>query len=249
MDSSGGDLRTLDHRAGERRARAIASSRLRTLDADLLDRFLAGSRMRQVPAGGIVRGVGQPGPHVELVVSGLVRVEIQAPDGRSMTVRYVRPGGLLGIASLFTQDFQMPGSNHAVVDSELAELRPDTIRRLAREDMRVATALLDELADRLLAFVAEIPGSAFTTVRQRIARHLLNTATEWNQGHRPVARITQQQLAEAVGSVREVVVRELRSLREERIVETGSRSITILDPDRLAADAGEATPADWNAGS
>ena len=54
-----------------------------------------------------------------------------------------------------------------------------------------------------------------------------------------VARITQQQLAEAVGSVREVVVRELRSLREDGMVETGSRTITLLDPVRLAADADE----------
>jgi hypothetical protein len=42
-----------------------------------------------------------------------------------------------------------------------------------------------------------------------------------------------------VGSVREVVVRELRSLREDGIVATGARSITILDPARLAADADE----------
>jgi len=113
----------------------------------------------------------------------------------------------------------------------------------------VASALLDELSDRVVGFVGEIPGSAFTTVRQRIARHLLSVATEAPGGGPLVARLSQQQLADAVGTVREVVVRELRGLREERIVETGSRSITILAPERLLADISEVRPLDWNPGS
>jgi hypothetical protein len=49
--------------------------------------------------------------------------------------------------------------------------------------------------------------------------------------------------------VREVVVRQLRGLREERVVETGTRSITILDSGRLAADVTDVTAPDWNRGS
>ena len=143
----------------------------------------------------------------------------------------------------------MPGSLHALVDSELLELQPDVVRRLARHEIAVANALLDELSERVVAFVAEIPGSAFTTVRQRIARHLLHLATEQPGGQALVARVTQQRLADAVGTVREVVVRELRGLREERVVETGSGSITILDPGRLAEDADETIATGWNPGS
>ena len=226
---------------------AIAMSRLGVLSPELLDRLLAGSRIRQDTAGSLVRRIGEGGSHVELVLSGLIRAEVSSPDGRNLAIRYAHPGELLGAASLFGQPYTMPGSLHALVDSEMLELRPDVVRHLGRTDIAVANALLEELSERVVSFVAEIPGSAFTTVRQRIARHLLHLASDQPGGQALVARITQQQLADAVGTVREVVVRELRSLREERVVETGSRSITILDAGRLVADVSD-VPA-WNPGS
>jgi CRP/FNR family transcriptional regulator len=52
-----------------------------------------------------------------------------------------------------------------------------------------------------------------------------------------VARISQQELADAVGTVREVVVRTLRELRREGLVATGRSGITITSPERLLAEA------------
>ena len=78
------------------------------------------------------------------------------------------------------------------------------MRRAAERDVRVARALLDELSERVLSFVVEIP-SAFATVRQRVARHLLDLASERQRGSELVASIGQQDLADAVGTVREVV--------------------------------------------
>jgi len=49
--------------------------------------------------------------------------------------------------------------------------------------------------------------------------------------------ITQQQLADAVGSVREVVARTLRELRMDGLISVGRARITILDPKRLAGEA------------
>jgi CRP/FNR family transcriptional regulator, cyclic AMP receptor protein len=86
--------------------------------------------------------------------------------------------------------------------------------------------LFDELSERVLSFMAEIAGTAFATVRQRVARHLLALATERQTGSELVAEIGQQELADAVGSVREVVVRALRELRQAGLMETrrGGRS-------------------------
>jgi CRP/FNR family cyclic AMP-dependent transcriptional regulator len=239
---SGGTAIATDARLAD----AIAMSRLGGLSPELLDRLLVGSRIRQDAAGSLVRRIGEGGSHVELVLSGLIRAEVSSPDGRNLAIRYAHPGELLGAASLFGRPYTMPGSLHALVHSEMLELRPDVVRHLGRTDIAVANALLEELSERVVSFVAEIPGSAFTTVRQRVARHLLHLASDQPGGQALVARITQQ-LADAVGTVREVVVRELRSLREERVVETGSRSITILDAGRLVADVSD-VPA-WNPGS
>ena len=45
--------------------------------------------------------------------------------------------------------------------------------------------------------------------------------------------VTQQSLADATGSVREVVARALRELRREGAIATADDGLTILDPDAL----------------
>ena len=189
------------------------------------------------------RREAEPGRHLELVVSGLLRIYLMAPDGRTLTIRYCRAGSVMGAVSLFSVDYVMPGFIQALVASRLLVLRPDVVAELARVEAAVGLALNAELSERLRAFVAEIRDSAFATVRQRVARHLLDLASEGQPGRALVARTTQQALAEAVGSVREVVVRVLHDLRHEGIVATGRQSIVILSPERLLGESYRATGA------
>jgi len=135
----------------------------------------------------------------------------------------------------------MPASIQALVSSELLALDPLRLQRAADRDHAVARAYLDELGERVLTFVAAIPGSAFTTVRQRVARHLLDLASERQRGAELVARVSQQDLADAVGSVREVVVRVLRELRAEGLVRTGRGRIAIVEPARLLVESANAS--------
>ena len=86
----------------------------------------------------------------------------------------------------------------------------------------------------------EISGSAFATVRQRIAHHLLSMARSQPGPPFLVAHITHLDLANAAGSVREVTVRELRALKDEGLVRPERRGIAILDPERLHSVASEA---------
>jgi len=79
--------------------------------------------------------------------------------------------------------------------------------------------------------------NAFGSVRQRVAAHLLDLASDRQRPRdRLVARVSQQELADAAGSVREVVARALRDLRVAGIVATAADSIVILDPARLYAE-------------
>ena len=86
---------------------------------------------------------------------------------------------------------------------------------------------------------AELVGLAantFGTLRQRIARHLLDLAASSLPATTLVANISQQELADAVGSVRPVVARILRDLRDAGFVETTKDGITLLDPQALVAE-------------
>jgi CRP/FNR family transcriptional regulator, cyclic AMP receptor protein len=230
---------------------ALSRSNLRDLPGDVLDELTAGASRVQIPAGSVTHWEGEPAPFLELVVSGVVRVFVTALDGRTMTIRYCRPGALIGAASLFSPEYAMPAPTQALVDAELLRMSPTMARRAAERDVRVATALLSEVSERVLSFVWELAGSAFATVRQRVARHLLDLASErvrgpaseQRSGSELVVKVSQRELAEAVGTAREVVVRVLRELRQEGVVRTGRDQIMIADPARLIQEYG------WNPSS
>jgi CRP/FNR family cyclic AMP-dependent transcriptional regulator len=232
---------------------AIEVSHLRSLSSQAIAGLTSDAWRLRVPAGSTIHREGDTSAHLEVVVSGLIRVYVTAPDGRTMTVRYCRPGALIGVVSLFASSFSLPATIQAVTEAELLAFRPSVVRRAAERDARVARVLVDELSERVLSFIAEIPGSAFATVRQRVARHLLDLASESQSGSELVAAIGQQDLAEAVGTVREVVVRALRELRQAGLVETRREGIVLLDPERLlteayAGEAGTKVPVRWNQG-
>ncbi len=231
-------------------ARAVALSHLGALAPGRVDPLVATARRAAIPAGTVFHRVGEEAPHVDLVVSGVVRAFVTAPDGRTMTVRYARVGALLGVMSLYAPGFELPGTVQALTDAVVLRLPPHIVRQSADRDVEVAKALLVDQAERAMAFLCELPGSAFASVTHRVVRHLLDLASlDLSRAEGPagppvlVARVTQSDLADAVGSVREVVVRVLRQLRDDGLIETGRDGIVIVDPERLVAEHG------WNAGS
>jgi CRP/FNR family transcriptional regulator len=66
-----------------------------------------------------------------------------------------------------------------------------------------------------------------------VARHLLDLAAEHQQQAALVAPVSQQELADAVGTVREVVARVLRDLRVDGLIRPTRHGIAVLDPARL----------------
>lgn len=149
---------------------AIEASNLRSLPPEVISRFADEASGRHAPAGSMIHPEGNTAPHLELVVSGLVRVHVTARDGRTMTVRYCRPGALIGMVSLFADRFANPAAIQAVTEADLVAFRPAVVQAAAERDPKVARALLNELGERVLSFIAEIRDSAFATVRQRVAR-------------------------------------------------------------------------------
>jgi CRP/FNR family transcriptional regulator len=214
---------------------AIAAGRLARLPPDVAAALTADGVLMDVPAGGVPIRQGH-GPTAALMVAGLIRVFHTTVDGRQVTVRYARTGELLAVNTLYVEHAGALGVQ-ALTASRVLMLRPATVRGIAANDARVANLLAEEIATRLLMVVNELAGNTFASMRQRVVRHLLDLAAGASGRRVPlVAHITQQDLADAVGSVREVVVRLLRQLREEGLIRTGRDEIELLDPDRLHAE-------------
>jgi CRP-like cAMP-binding protein len=213
--------------------RALAASSLQTLGPDLIERLVAGARLRDFAAGASIHVAGDPA-FAELVVNGLVRGFVAAPDGRTMSIRYGRLGSLMGIATLFNDRTpRAHGNTVALVSSRLVAFRPEVLRDLTRRDLHVAGALLAEISARVGEYIKEIEATSFASARQRLARYLLDVASDQLVGAALEARASQEQLAAGAGTVREVVVRILADMRAERLVNTRRGAVELLDPERL----------------
>jgi CRP-like cAMP-binding protein len=127
---------------------AVEASHLRALPPDALDELMLGSVRRRISAGSVTHREAGSAPYLELLMSGVVRAFVTAPDGRSLTVRYCHPGALIGVYTLFARPLATSGSTQALVESELVQMSPAVARRLAGTDVRIARALLTELSER-----------------------------------------------------------------------------------------------------
>jgi CRP/FNR family transcriptional regulator len=182
------------------------------------------------------------------VVSGLLRQYLPSRDGRQITIRFTEAGDLVG--NLIRMELRAEAAGwgirpwlaaevEAVEPSVLLHLDLPRLERTARLQPALAMAFAEELADMLRNSYRTLAATAFATVRSRLARDLLERAGR-AEAPRPGARVrvTQQALADATGSVREVVARALRELRRRGVIETHQSGVTILDVRALIAEAG-----------
>ncbi len=213
--------------------RTLAKSPLSELSPGLIEQLLADAQRMDVPRNATLYNA-EGSPRCALVISGLVRIYMGSPDGRQVTVRYARSAELIGLPEIVGGP--APVSTQVLTDARLLLLNGNTLARLGQNEPRVGWIFAGEITHRLYDTLNALAANTFGTLRQRIARHLLDLAASSPQTTTFLATISQQELADAVGSVRPVVARILHDLRADRLIETGKDGIVLLDPEALVAE-------------
>jgi CRP-like cAMP-binding protein len=178
----------------------------------------------------------QPGDpdRADILENGFVRLYLTSSDGRQTTIRYVHPGELMG--GLLVMGAAFDGSAQMIVDSTVIHLDLQTVRRRVDVDPAVGSALAADLAQRYSHCVRNIALHAFGSIVQRVAFDLLDRAcrTQLSAGALEAA-VSQQEIADGIGSVRPVVAKGMTAIRARRLVDTSHRRVRILDPAGLEA--------------
>ena len=220
---------------------AIAASFLARLPPDAVAPLLEGAERLALSAGTRM-GTQLGGAYaLGLTVSGLIRNARQAPDGRSVTIRYERRGDVGGLAGAFYRDdVGIPTSSlgaygEALEQSVQYRLPSEVWREAARRDGRAAYAILTEVSRIFRLTTLTLTDSSLLSMRQRVARELLLAAGPQQDDGALAVALTQQQLADGVGSAREVVARALAELRERGAIATHRHGIVVLDAEALRA--------------
>jgi len=212
-------------------AEALAKSFLGRLPSEVVDPLLADQVRLDYPAGTTIYRGGEPARAL-LVVSGLIRIYVTSREGRQVTIRYGRPTDVLGTALIIGGPLNAHAQTLAPTSVFVIDAR--RLEAIARRDARLAYAMAEQVSDRLDEAIEQIAINAFGSVKQRVASQLLELASTQQRPEAPlVAEVSQQELADAIGSVREVVARCLRELRAAGIVATSRDRVEVLDPVRL----------------
>jgi CRP/FNR family transcriptional regulator len=175
-------------------------------------------------------------PRTGFVLKGNMRVFITGPDGRQLTVRYVRAGAVVGTrARLAGQAVTLKAQ--ALTDTTFVEFDRKNWEELRKTSTAFNHALTAELTRRLEDVYRAFAMYTFGTLRERLAAHLLDAAEPAVAGGL-VAPMTHRELAEALGSAREVVTRGLRDLQNEGAIGVARGGIQVANLTKLVEIAG-----------
>jgi CRP/FNR family cyclic AMP-dependent transcriptional regulator len=199
----------------------------RSLGAAEVAAFATLVREKSYPKGSVILFEDDPGDSLFVVREGRVKVVLVAEDGREVIL------GILGIGEHFGElsliDDQ-PRSAHVVAmeESSLLVLRREDFRKRVEQNPAVAWALLTELSRRLRRADDKIGSLVLLDVPGRIARMILDAATEGGSEHidKP---LTHQTIAHVIGASRETVSRAMREFVEAGWISTEKRRIRVTD--------------------
>ena len=203
---------------------------LQELPTALRSRLADAVQPMTVPAGAVLFDEHQPCQGFPFVLAGSIRVVKLAANGRELPLYKVLPGESCIITSsclLGHADYNARG----VTESETTLV---LLPRALFDEMLDVTAfrdfVFDLFAERISELMQLVEEVAFRKLDQRLANLLLGKGRQLHTTH--------QQLADELGSVREIVSRLLKGFAAQGLVALGREQIEILDPAGLRKIAG-----------
>jgi CRP/FNR family cyclic AMP-dependent transcriptional regulator len=182
--------------------------------------------------GELLFGEGDSCTGLFLVTAGKIRIFKLSTAGREQVLAVEGPGSSFAELPVFDGG-KYPASASALENAEVLFISRKDFQNFCREHPDVALKLIAIVGARLRRLVGIIEELSFTTVRQRLIALILRLAqasgTPSKEGVRVELTKTHQDLAAELGTVRELVSRNLSRLQAEGFLEVEGRKIIVKD--------------------
>ena len=179
-----------------------------------------------------------PPDRIHIIKKGRIRVYRLGADGKQLTLDIYEKGTILGDMSMLGQDRLPEAYAEAMDDAVICTITPDELRKLIERFPLIGVNIIGHLSRRLQSAERALEGMAYRRVDQRLARRLLDLAARFGMaapgGTMIEARLTQQELAEMVGTTRETLAHTLGDLRRDGLLDMDKHHVLIRDAERLA---------------
>lgn len=209
------------------------------LDDAELNSLASRCGIQSYASGELLFSEGEACTGLYIVVDGRVRIFKMSLNGREHVLAVEGPGASVAELPVFDGG-SYPASASAMEVSRALFVSRNDLRAICIEKPEVSLKLLQVVGARLRRLVGIIEELSFTTVRHRLISWLLREAKA--HGHATERGVTiplnlsHQELAAQIGTVRELVSRNLARLQAQDFIQINGREIVILNQEGLEDD-------------
>jgi CRP-like cAMP-binding protein len=194
---------------------------------------------RKFRAGELIFGEGEPCVGLYVIEAGSVRIFKSSAGGREQVLSIDGAGGSIAELPVFDGG-NYPASAQAITATTLLFFSKQDFHSLCIQHPEVALKVLRVVGGRLRRLVGIVEELSFTTVRNRLAALLVRLAKSGGvrsrKGVEFILPVNNNELAAQIGTVRELVSRNLSRLQSEGLIEIDGRTIVVRDLGKLEAE-------------
>jgi CRP/FNR family transcriptional regulator len=203
-----------------------------------LQQLAARTLRKPFHSGEMLFSEGEPCQGLHIIARGKVRIFKTSVKGREQVLAVNVAGESVAELPVFDGG-PYPASVIAIEDTEIAFISRRDFHAYCMEHPEVSLKVLSVVGTRLRRLVGIIEELSFTTIRQRLISTLVKLAqTAGKHSPRGVEFLlpaTHQELANQLGTVRELISRNLMRLQAEGLLEVEGRQIVVKDLKGLSA--------------
>jgi CRP/FNR family transcriptional regulator, cyclic AMP receptor protein len=225
--------RTFDERATSHYDLALRGSSLGVLPPMKRVETLRSSRVKDLGRGERLQDSVFGAPWAALVLCGIARVYV-ARDSVEPTVAHAASATLLG-SHIGPDGSSLVIGLQAMTPCRVVQLDPARVARMMKSDLAFAAAVAADARETLAALIDTYAARSAASLGQRLARDLITIADL--HGEDGFIPMTEQQLADGLGSIRESVARTIGDFRRRGWIATTRYGLVLRDREAVAANA------------
>ncbi len=178
---------------------------------------------------------GDPAESLCVVISGRIKLVRYSPRGKELLLHLVAAGASFAEAALFGSG-GYPATAEAIEPSTIWCLPRTQLVSLLRNHPEIGMAMIGSVSAWTRALAGKLEMLTQRRVEERLALFLMGRAGRRKVEVGEVIELGQAKhlVAAECGTGPEVLSRTFKSLEEDGIIETGTTTVKVLDPDRLA---------------
>ena len=196
------------------------------LDARTLEVVEQHSAWQPVRKHTVVIQKGNESGVLYVVIAGRLKVSVADDQGKEVILNTLGPGDYFGELAILG-DMPRTATVVSLEDSKLLTLSRKAFLDLVREQPDIALAVIRNLTERVSQLTEQVGRLALGDVYSRI-RDVLNAQAVEEGGVLVTGRFTQSEIAQMVGSSREMVSRVFKDLREGGYIRLDDKRVVIL---------------------